>query len=84
VSKPIFGLVFVIPPVWHEPHDAPNKRLPRLTCSAVNTVDLPEESRATVRVASSNSIALAAVEPKRETPIDNAKILDFFKISLCN
>ena len=24
------------------------------------------------------------VEPKRETPIDNAKILDFLNISLCN
>ena len=44
----------MIPPVWHEPQDALNRRLPRLTCSADKTVVLPEESKLIVRVASSN------------------------------
>jgi hypothetical protein len=34
-----------------------NKRLPRLTCSGVKTVVLPEESVVTVLVASSKSMA---------------------------
>lgn len=50
-SKPTFGFVFVIPPIWHAPHVALNKRLPRLTCSGVKTVVLPEESTVTVLVA---------------------------------
>jgi hypothetical protein len=55
----MFGFVFVIPPVWHEPHEALNRRLPRFTCSGVKTTPLPAASNATVRVASSNSIANA-------------------------
>jgi hypothetical protein len=60
-SKPTFGFVFVIPPKWHAPQVALNKRLPRLTCSGVNTIVLPAGSATTVRVASSKSIAEAVV-----------------------
>jgi hypothetical protein len=38
-----------------------NKRLPRFTCSGVNTIVLPDESAAIVLVASSKSIAEAVV-----------------------
>ena len=59
VSKPTLGFVFVTPPVWHEPHELLNSRLPRLTWSVVNVVLFPDASNTTVRVSSSNSIAEA-------------------------
>jgi len=63
--------------VWHEPHDALNKRLPRFTCSVVRITPFPDESSATVRVASSNSIAKALKlkeKVKRQTKIFFNKI----------
>jgi hypothetical protein len=63
-SNPTFGFVFVIPPVWHVPHDVLNSRFPRFTCSGVKTTVFPVPSSATVRVASSRSIAKAEVALK--------------------
>ena len=57
----MFVFVFVTPPTWQAPHVVLNNRLPRFTCSGVNTIVLPDESLTTVLVASSKSIADAVV-----------------------
>jgi hypothetical protein len=47
----------VIPPTWQLPQDALNNLLPRFTCSGVKITVVPEESKGTVLVFSSRSVA---------------------------
>ena len=53
VSKPTFGFVLVIPPVWQTLHVLKNKRFPRFNCSGV-IVTFFDGFNGIVNVASSN------------------------------
>ena len=76
IAGPVtFGFVFVIPPVCQVPHEELNRRLPRFTCSCVK-ITVFDPSKATVRVASSRSIAKAAVAFKQARH-EMLKITDF-------
>src|SRR5688572_16147924 len=65
---------------------AKNNRLPRLTCSGLKTVVFPALSTATVRVASSNSMAEAMGSNRFQLNKKNAsqRLKDFLNICLQN
>jgi len=55
------------------PHDALNNLFPLFTCSGVRITVDPEESKGTVRVVSSKSIAKAVLEQKTNVQIPKRK-----------